>query len=372
MPNLRQLLRTCYLCQQCAFSAHHISHRSVSIWEPQRWHLPWRFSSVCEIHVRGLPQGLESIHSPPYDVTQQFVLRRKRRSLLCLPKTKGRQREKETSLTKEVREAQTRNRKRQDETLGALRGHQQLCNPDMFVSLKAGGRFWLLPRPHAATSKRPGMGWRGTGCRGRPARLLLPWALGAGELGLELRLAGMDGKRGEVEQGWVCSQEVKGVPNMDGMGVHHLTHRESGVQLGRSHRLHHVSITSPPREGTSGLFPSGSRTPDSRESCCIYPAPTHGMWEMKWRRTRGRADIFTTRGPGDEGRRERGLPFLRVTSRALLKVKTTVRPLVTFSLRGNIPPPVLNLQDSNDYFRSGPFNLARLGSARLDSGVRHT
>lgn len=32
MPNLRQLLRTCYLCQQCAGSAHHISCRSVSIW----------------------------------------------------------------------------------------------------------------------------------------------------------------------------------------------------------------------------------------------------------------------------------------------------------------------------------------------------
>lgn len=32
MPNLRQLLRTCYLCQQCAGSAHYISCRSVSIW----------------------------------------------------------------------------------------------------------------------------------------------------------------------------------------------------------------------------------------------------------------------------------------------------------------------------------------------------
>ncbi|KAJ4948528.1 hypothetical protein JOQ06_020061, partial [Pogonophryne albipinna] len=32
MPNLRQLLRTCYLCQQCAGSAHHISCRSVSTW----------------------------------------------------------------------------------------------------------------------------------------------------------------------------------------------------------------------------------------------------------------------------------------------------------------------------------------------------
>lgn len=32
MPNLRQLLRTCYLCQQCAHSAHHISCHSVSIW----------------------------------------------------------------------------------------------------------------------------------------------------------------------------------------------------------------------------------------------------------------------------------------------------------------------------------------------------
>lgn len=32
MPNLRQLLRTCYLCQQCAGSAHHITCHSVSIW----------------------------------------------------------------------------------------------------------------------------------------------------------------------------------------------------------------------------------------------------------------------------------------------------------------------------------------------------
>ncbi|TNN74224.1 hypothetical protein EYF80_015467 [Liparis tanakae] len=47
MPNLRQLLRTCYLCQQCAGSAHHISCRSVSIW------------------------GLENVLSPP-DKQQQL------------------------------------------------------------------------------------------------------------------------------------------------------------------------------------------------------------------------------------------------------------------------------------------------------------
>lgn len=32
MPNLRQLLRTWYLCQQCASSAQHITRHSVSIW----------------------------------------------------------------------------------------------------------------------------------------------------------------------------------------------------------------------------------------------------------------------------------------------------------------------------------------------------
>lgn len=44
MPNLRQLLRTCYLCQQCAGSAHHISCHSVSIWD---WVLDWIHVCAC-------------------------------------------------------------------------------------------------------------------------------------------------------------------------------------------------------------------------------------------------------------------------------------------------------------------------------------
>lgn len=36
MSNLRQLLRTCYLRQQCASSAHRITHSFISIW-PRDW-----------------------------------------------------------------------------------------------------------------------------------------------------------------------------------------------------------------------------------------------------------------------------------------------------------------------------------------------
>ncbi|KAK2921694.1 hypothetical protein Q8A73_001179 [Channa argus] len=67
MPNLRQLLRTCYLCQQCARSAHHISCHSVSIWYgSHRGGICQGALAVCEIHVCGLPQGLENVPFPPY------------------------------------------------------------------------------------------------------------------------------------------------------------------------------------------------------------------------------------------------------------------------------------------------------------------
>lgn len=68
------------------------------------------------------------------------------------------------------------------------------------------GRSW--PPSPESTSKRAGTGLRGHKVPGRPARLLLLWALGARELRLECRYEGVEGAAGGHKQGEV--QENQG------------------------------------------------------------------------------------------------------------------------------------------------------------------